>query len=248
MVVPRVALTLSLALACASAAQASIVSFTQSTLSGAASVLGNSTPALAGANLCATQGACSTALTYNTAVGTLTVTAQDSPDVDKLALVNHSHLNNAGLGVVTGYQSTHGQFVVADGNFSLSSAKETLTLSFDNKVSLSQLFFFPDDRSSYALTHELDKIDGFTLSVDGGAFVEYSFGTSGGQPVTFGVPLIGNTFTFGYAKHMSGEDYFLGGLNVAKVSAPVPELSSLAMLAIGLAAVAGIATRRRQQA
>lgn len=248
MVVPRVALTLSLALACASAAQASIVSFTQSTLSGAASVLGNSAPSLAGANLCATKGSCSTALTYNTAVGQLTVTAQDSPDVDQLALVNHSHLNNAGLGVVTGYQSTHGQFVVADSNFSLSTAKETLTLSFSNKVSLSQLFFFPDDRSSYALTHELDKIDGFTLSVDGGAFVEYSFGTSGGQPVTFGVPLIGNTFTFGYAKHMSAEDYFLGGLNVAQVSAPVPELSSVAMLAIGLAAVAGIATRRRQQA
>lgn len=247
MVFSRIALALGLALAGTTAAQATIVSFTNSTLSGAASVLNDSTPGYAGSNLCAGHGTCSTALTYNTGVGKLTVTAQDSPDVDKLALVNHSNYNNAGLGVVTGYQK-HGKFVIADGNYSLSSKKETLTLSFDNQVSLSQLFFFPDDRSSYALTHELDKFDGFTLSVDGGAFVEYSFGTKGGQPVSFGIPLIGNTFTFGYAKLKSGEDYYLAGLNVTKIATPVPEASSVAMLAAGLLAVGGIASRRRKQA
>lgn len=247
MVFSRIALALGLGLVGVTAAQATIVSFTNSTLSGAASVLNDATPGYAGSNLCAGHGTCSTALTYNTGVGQLTVTAQDSPDVDKLALVNHSHYNNAGLGVVTGYQK-HGKFVIADGNYSLSSKKETLTLSFDNQVSLSQLFFFPDDRSSYALTHELDKFDGFTLSVDGGAFVEYSFGTKGGQPVTFGIPLIGNTFTFGYAKHKSGEDYYLAGLNVTKIATPVPEASSVAMLAAGLLAVGGIAARRRKQA
>lgn len=246
MVFSRIALALGFGLVGVTAAQASIVSFTNSTLAGASSVLDDSTPGYAGSNLCAGHGTCSTALTYNTGVGKLTVTAQDGPDVDKLALVNHSSFNNAGLGVVTGFQK-HGKFVIADGNYSLSSHKETLTLSFDNQVSLSQLFFFPDDRKTYDLTHELDKWDGFTLSVDGGKFVEYSFGTQGGQPVTFGSPLVGNTFTFGYAKHKSVEDYYLAGMKV-ELTSPVPEASSVAMLVAGLAAVGGIASRRRQQA
>jgi hypothetical protein len=247
MVFSRIALALGLGLVGVTAAQASIVSFTNSTLAGASSVLDDSTPGYVGGNLCMGHGTCATKLTYNTGVGKLTVTAQDGPDVDKLALVNHSSFNNAGLGVVTGFQK-HGKFVIADGNYSLSSHKETLTLSFDNQVSLSQLFFFPDDRKTYDLTHELDKWDGFTLSVDGGKFVEYSFGTQGGQPVTFGSALVGNTFTFGYAKHKSGEDYFLAGLNVTQVTSPVPEASSVAMLVAGLAAVGGIASRRRKQA
>lgn len=248
MVFSRIALALGLGLVGATAAQASIVSFTNGTLAGAASVLHDSTPGYAGSNLCTGHGTCATALTYNTGVGKLTVTAQDGPDVDKLALVNHSNYNNAGLGVVTGYKNHHNKFVIADGNYSLSSKKETLTLTFDSQVSLSQLFFFPDDRKTYDLTHELDKFDGFTLSVDGGAFIEYSFGTNGGQPVTFGTPLVGNSFTFGYAKRKSGEDYYLAGLNVAKVTSPVPEASSVGMLAAGLLAVGGIATRRRKQA
>lgn len=246
MVFSRIVLALGLSLVGVTAAQASIVSFTNSTLSGASSVLDDSTPGYTGSNLCVGHGTCSTALTYNTGVGKLTVTAQDGPDFDKLALVNHSSYNNAGLGVVTGLQK-HGKFVITDGNYSLSSHKETLTLSFDNQVSLSQLFFFPDDRKTYDLTHELDKFDGFTLSVDGGKFVEYSFGTQGGQPVTFGSPLVGNTFTFGYAKHKSVEDYYLAGLKV-ELTSPVPEASSVAMLIAGLAAVGGIASRRRQQA
>lgn len=247
MVFSRIALALGLGLVGVTAAQASIVSFTNSTLAGASSVLDDSTPGYAGSNLCAGHGTCATKLTYNTGVGKLTVTAEDGPDIDKLALVNHSSYNNAGLGVVTGFQK-HGKFVIADGNYSLSSKKETLTLSFDNQVSLSQLFFFPDDRKVHHLTKELDKFDGFTLSVDGGAFVEYSFGTQGGQPVTFGSSLIGNTFTFGYAKHKSIEDYYLAGLNVTKVTSPVPEASSVAMLVAGLAAVGAIASRRRKQA
>jgi hypothetical protein len=47
---------------------------------------------------------------------------------------------------------------------------------------------------------------------------------------------------------MSGEDYFLAGLNATKVASPVPEASSFAMLMAGLAAVCGVASRRRQQA
>lgn len=245
MFLTRIALAVGLGLSGVSVAQAAIVSFTQSTLSGASSVLDGAVPSYAGSNLCASHGTCSTALTYQTDAGKLTVTAQDGADVDQLALVNHSKHNNAGLGVVTGYEK-HGKFVIADGNLSLSSHKETLTLSFDSQVFLSQLFFFPDDRSAYDLTHELDKFDGFTLSIDGGKFVEYSFGVMGGQPVTFGTPLIGSTFTFGYARHMSGEDYYLAGLNVGKVTPAVPEASSAAMLAIGLIGVAAMARRRMQ--
>lgn len=252
MVVSRIALVaLSLGFGGFNAAQAAIVSFTDSTLSGAASVLNGATASYAGSNLCQGHGACATALTYDTAAGKLTVTAQDGADVDTLALVNQSHWQNAGLGVVTGYQNHHGKFFIADGDYSLNSKKETLTLSFGNQVSLSQLFFFPNDRSSHALNNELDKFDGFTLSVDGGAFIEYGFGTQGGHPVNFATPLIGSTFTFGYASHKSPEAYFLAGLNVSTVpvvSPAVPEVSSLAMLSTGLIAIGGFVGRRRQRA
>lgn len=156
--------------------------------------------------------------------------------------MHQSKLVNAGLGVVTGYKSSlTGNFVITDSEYSLSHPKETLTLSFAKTVSLSQLAFFPNDRSTFGLTHELDSFDGFTLSVDGGKFVEYNFGTKGGQPVTFSTPLVGNTFTFGYASKMSPERYYLAGLNVAAV----PEASTLAMMALGLAGL-GVAARRRR--
>lgn len=251
MVVSRIALALGLGLAGVNAAQAAIVAFTNGTLSGASSVLSSATPSFAGSNLCQGHGACATALRYDTAVGQLTVTAQDGADVDRLALVNQSHWQNAGLGVVTGYQNPKGKFVIADSDYSLDSKKETLTLSFGNQVSLSQLFFFPNDRGNHALTHELDAFDGFTLSVDGGAFVEYSFGSQGGQPVSFATPLVGSTFTFGYALNKSPEAYFLAGMSVSTVpvvSPAVPEASSFAMLAGGLFAVGGVVARRRQRA
>lgn len=251
MVVSRIALALGLGLAGVNAAQAAIVSFTDSSLSGATSVLDGATPSHAGSNLCQGHGVCATALIYDTAVGKLTVTAQDGADVDTIALVNQSHWQNAGLGVVSGYQNHKGKFVIADSDYSLDAKKETLTLSFANQVSLSQLFFFPNDRGNIALNSELDKFDGFTVSVDGGAFVEHGFGTLGGHPVSFATPLVGRTFTFGYALNKSPEAYFLAGLNVSTVpvvSPAVPEASSFAMLAAGLLAVAGVAARRRQQA
>ena len=252
----RIALAVSL-VAAASTAQAAIVSFTNSTLAGVSPALSAATPTLSptygGADLCSGLGdrsICSTSLSYNTAVGALTVTAQDGPGVDRLALVNQSTHNNAGLGVVSGYHSNLlNKFVIVDANHSLSAGKETMTLSFANQVSISQLFFFPDDRGTRALTRELDPGDGFTVSVDGGAFVEYSFGSMAGQAVSFSSALVGNTFTFGYAKHKSPEDYFLAGLNVTQVVTPaVPEASSLSLLAAGLAAVGGLAVRRRKQA
>ena len=247
MVFSRIALALGLGLVGVTAAQASIVSFTNSTLAGASSVLDDSTPGYAGSNLCAGHGTCATKLTYNTGVGKLTVTAEDGPDIDKLALVNHSSYNNAGLGVVAGYVGHKGSFVIADGNHSLDEAKEVLTLRFANQVSLSQLFFFPDDRSTLALNKELDAKDGFTLSVDGGAFQEYSFGSLGGHPVSFQAPLVGKTFSFGYARHKSPEDFYLAGMSVTATAPAVPEASSVAMMGLGLLGLAGLASRRQQR-
>lgn len=195
-------------------------------------------------NACSNKGVCSSALTFNTqAGGVLTATAADGPDIDTDALVFQSKDKSAGLGVVTGFQH-HGHFQIVDGDYSLSARKETLSLSFASSVQLSAAYFFPDDRGTYALTHELDKWDGFTLSVDGGAFVEYSFGTHGGQPVTFNTPLIGKTFTFGYAHHKSPEDYFLAGLTVTAV----PEASTYAMMAAGMVAMGALMRRRHRQA
>jgi MYXO-CTERM domain-containing protein len=239
----RTALVLTAGLLTTCLAQAEVVSFTNSSMLGLTAATGTA----AGANLCSSKGVCSTAIQYQTgAGGVLTVTAADSPDVDSLALVNQSNYSNAGLGVVTGYESSllH-KFVIVDGDYSLSAPKETLTLSFSSQVSLSQLFFFPNDRSSYALNHELDAFDGFTLSVDGGAFKEYSFGTHGGHPVSFNTPLVGNTFTFGYAKHMSIENYYLAALQVSPTSA-VPEAGTSALMALGLLGVGIAASARRR--
>ncbi|WP_298014882.1 PEP-CTERM sorting domain-containing protein [uncultured Aquabacterium sp.] len=223
----------------AATAHAETIGFTNTTVGGVA--LTAATGAAGSTNLCSGSGVCATSISYNTAAGgLLTVTAKDSPDFDTLALVHQSKLSNAGLGVVTGYMKSSG-FDIVDGNYSLSQPKETLTLSFQHTVALSQLVFFPDDRLSLSLTRELDDFDGFTVSVDGRAAVEYSFGKNGGQPVTLSTPLIGNTFTFGYAVKKSPEDYYLAGLKVTAV----PEASTLAMMGLGLAGVAAVARRRR---
>ena len=197
------------------------------------------------ANACVKQGVCSESLSFSTAsAGVLTVTASDNDgSKNNSALVYQSNDKNAGLGVVSGYEKK-GSFVINDGNFSLDSKTETLTLSFGTAVSLSSLYFFPDDRSTYAATHELDKFDGFTLSIDGGKAVEYSFGTFGGQGVNFATALTGTTFTLGYAKSLSKEDYYLAGVSFTPTT-PVPEAGTFGLMALGLGALALAARRRR---
>lgn len=197
------------------------------------------------ANACVKDGVCSESLSFNTAsAGVLTVTAADKGGSHHdSALVYQSKDKNAGLGVVSGYEKK-GSFVIDDGNYSLDSKTETLTLSFGTSVSLAALYFFPDDRSTHAATHELDKFDGFTLSIDGGKAVEYSFGTLGGQGVSFATPLIGTTFTLGYAKSLSAEDYYLAGAAFTPTT-PVPEAGTFGLMALGLGAVALAARRRR---
>jgi hypothetical protein len=198
------------------------------------------------ANACAKEGVCSESLSFNTATaGVLNVAAADGGKANS-ALVFQSKDVNAGLGVASGYDKGGHGFKITDGNYALDAHSETLTLSFGTEVSLYALYFFPDDRSTYAATHELDKFDGFTLSIDGGKAVEYSFGSLDGQGVSFAAPLTGTTFTLGYAKWKSPEDYYLAGVSFLPTT-PVPEAGTFGLMALGLGAV-GLAARRRRSA
>jgi hypothetical protein len=196
-----------------------------------------------GADICAGPDVCAPTLTFNTtAGGLLTVTAQDD-FIDTLAYVTQPAFESSGLGVLTGYKLL-GTFVPVDLNGSVSAHDEKLILSFASPVAISAAYFFPDDRSHYSLTHELDSIDAFTVSVDGKSAQSYSFGHSGGQPTLFATPLTGNTFTFGYHKPGVGspEDYYLAALTVSSV----PEPSSMALVVAGLLS-AGVITRRKKR-
>lgn len=203
---------------------------------------GNVYGAAAGTNACASDGLCSSALSYNTVSGgKLTVTASDGGAGDPGAFVVQRDRVNSGLGVAAGSTRANGSFQISDSNLSLDTRKETLTLSFENAVQISALYFFADN--VFLGAGELDSIDGFTVAINGGAAQEYSFGSAQGRPVTFATPLVGNTFTFGYAVKKSGEDYYLGGLSIA---AAVPETGGMAMMALGVAGIM-LATRRRHK-
>lgn len=187
-------------------------------------------------------GTCGAALTFGTSAGALTVTAADGPDVDTAALVFQGN-SSAGLGVVEGYYKS-GAFKITDGNYSLDTGKETLTLTFASSVKLTQAYFFADDRTN--TLRELDSIDGFTVSVNGGAFQEFGFGTNSGLPVTLGGGLVGTSFTFGYAKLKSVEDYYLAGVSFTAMTPAIPEPSTYALMALGLVGVAAAARRARR--
>jgi hypothetical protein len=205
---------------------------------------GNLIGAAVGSNACADQGTCASALLFTTtAGGRLTVTASDGGSGDAGAFAVQRDRVNSGLGVAAGSTRSHGSFQMSDSNLALDERSETLTLSFEKAVQISALYFFADDAALTWSAKELDRLDGFTVSIDGGAAQEYSFGSLGGAPVTFGMPLVGRSFTFGYASKLSGEDYYLGGMTMA--AAAVPESGGLALMALGMAGII-LAARRRQ--
>lgn len=206
---------------------------------------GNVVGTAVGGNACADKGACASALLFNTtAGGRLTVTAGDGGSGDAGAFAVQRDRVNSGLGVAAGSTRSNGSFLISDSNLALDERSETLTLSFEKAVQISALYFFADDASLLWSAKELDRFDGFTVSIDGGAAQEYSFGSLGGAPVTFDMPLVGRSFTFGYAARLSGEDYYLGGMTMAAAVA-VPESGGLAMMALGAAGII-LAARRRQ--
>ncbi|MDI1261016.1 PEP-CTERM sorting domain-containing protein [Aquabacterium sp.] len=225
----------------ASMAQAESLVFTSSNVVTLPGAQVNGVPSTA--NACATKGLCAESLNFNTVAGGLVTATASSGGSGLTGLVYQSKEElNAGLGVAAGWMES-GKFVIHDTNYSLDTHSETLTIAFANSVVLSAANFFPDDRSTYALTHELDAFDGFTVRVDGGAAVEYSFGKLGGQFVSFATPMTGKSFTFGYAQHKSPEDYYLGGLSFAAAN-PVPEPGTWALMGLGLGGL-WLARRRR---
>lgn len=183
-------------------------------------------------------GVCGASLKFNTDAGELTVTGADGKSHPGAFVFQGG--SSTGLGVVEGY-TKNGAFKIDDHNFSLDNSKETLTLSFASAVNLSQVYFFADDRTN--TLKELDKIDGFTVTVDGGARQEFSFGTNSGLPVS--LALTGSTFTFGYANKLSSEDYFLAGVGFTAVTPAIPEPSTYALMGLGLVGLAFAARRRR---
>ncbi len=189
------------------------ISFTNSTVV----ALPSAQEPVVSSNQCPSKGVCDASLTYpNASVigGEIVVTATDGKSCDMAALAHQSSYKNAGLGVVTGvYKGNY--FRIIDHNYSLDKSKEKLTISFEKEVSIDAIYFFPDDRRLYSLTHELDYFDGFTVSIDGSEFVPYTFGKDGGQPKKFVTPIVGKTFTFAFAKYMSIEDYYIGAITIS---------------------------------
>ena len=177
---------------------------------------------------CSGSDICGETLSFNTVLGgALTVTASDKYADTKNLVIQDLSPTYGGLGVI-GLRS--GSLVGADDI----NAGDKLTLSFANKVQVVGFHFWDKDHSN----SDLNTGDKFGLSIDGGATKFYdlkNFPWYGANST-----LVGSTFTFSY----KNEDYYLGAIKIASVTA-VPEPESYALMLAGLLAGGFMLSRRK---
>ena len=138
----------------------------------------------------------------------------------------------AGLGVYHAIRyPTIGNPVVSDTSDDNVSFGETLTLSFNQVVSLSSILFRNGD-------HGTSFAGNFGLSIDGGASVNQLLVHN------FNTPLQGQTFAFSGLDTPENTKFYVNALTVTAI----PEPETYALMLAGLGAIGAWARRRRQEA
>ena len=138
----------------------------------------------------------------------------------------------AGLGVyhLITYPPQGGPLVsdTSDDNVSLG---ETLTLTFNQMVSFSNILFRNGD-------HGTTFSGNFGLSIDGGPMVNYALTSN------FSMPLSGQTFAFTGLGNPENTKFYLNTLTVT----PVPEPETYVLMMAGLGMLGALARRRNKKA
>ncbi|HET9978663.1 MAG TPA: PEP-CTERM sorting domain-containing protein [Burkholderiaceae bacterium] len=188
----------------------------------------------------ASSANCGTAMSFATTIGgALMASASDDGDgavnTTRGLVLQHLAPDRGGLGVVS--RSAGG---AVSGDLAINRG-DVLTLAFANTIRLAGLHVW-DQRQGGSDPN--GGAEAFGLSIDDGPMQQHamqSFLWWGG-----GSALVGNRFTFSYVN----ADYSLGAIEIvaslgAARTAAVPEPQSLALTLLGLAAIAGVARRRR---
>ena len=213
---------LSATLACAATAPAHAVTFNFGNL--AATVpLSFST--------CSSTDRCSTTLggSLTFAQGGISVSASGTYQGNAAAPVQDAPSGGpAGLGVY--HLITYPGPVVGNTSDDNVSFEETLTLTFNQVVSLSNILFRNGD-------HGTTFAGDFGLSVDGNPMTNQLLVSS------FNTPLQGQTFAFTGLGNPENTKFYINTLTVT----PVPEPETYALMLAGLGALGAFARRRRQQ-
>lgn len=158
---------------------------------------------------------------WSAAGGTFKVTASDATNDEGIVIQDLSP-NYGGLGVVSlGRNGVYGSDGINRG--------ETLTLTFDKKVTIVGLHFFDADNSN---TESGDK---GKLRIDGGS--NNTIALKSYVTANTSSWLTGTTFVFSH----DNNDYHLGAV---KLLMPVPEPGTYGMLLAGLGLVGFVARRR----
>ena len=218
---------LSATLACAAAASAQAVTFNFGNLAAtvpAAFVTCSSTDRCAttlGGSLTFTDIASGIAVSaVGSHLGNPAATVQDAPSGGP-----------AGLGVYHAirYPSTGGP-VVSDTSDDNVSFGETLTLTFNQVVSLSNILFRNGD-------HGTSFAGNFGLSIDGGASIDQLLVAS------YDTPLQGQTFAFSGLGNPENTKFYVNALTVAAI----PEPETYALMLAGMGAIGAWGRRRKNE-